>query len=113
MSLRQEVHDPVKAVLRIKEFSWTLAKLKLLTDESFDQKQKHMAHFMIFLSKVELQGMASTITKISNYRIINERLKQRITIIAKPLFLFLTTWNQDLKTLNSLENMVSLLEIQT
>ena len=44
-----------------------MAKLKLLTDELLDQKQKHMAHFMLFLSKVELQGMASTTTKISNY----------------------------------------------
>ena len=80
-----------------------MAKLKLLTDELLDQKQKHMAHFMLFLSKVELQGMASTTTKISNYRSKNVQLKQRTTIIAKPLFLFLTTWNQDLKTLNSLQ----------
>ena len=55
MSLQQEIHDPVKAVCGIRKFSWTMAKLKLLTDESLDQKQKHMTHFMLFLLKVELK----------------------------------------------------------
>ena len=32
-----------------------MAKLKLLIDESLDQKQKHMTYFMLFLLKVELK----------------------------------------------------------
>ena len=32
-----------------------MAKLKLLIDELLDQKQKHMTHFMLFLSKVDLK----------------------------------------------------------
>ena len=32
-----------------------MAKLKLLTDESLDKKQKHITLFPLFLSKVELK----------------------------------------------------------
>ena len=36
LGLQQELHDPVKAVCCIQEFTQTMAKLKLLIDQSFD-----------------------------------------------------------------------------
>ena len=40
LSLRfqQDIHDPVKAVRRIQEFTWTMAKLKLFMDNAIENQ---------------------------------------------------------------------------
>ena len=35
LSLQQKIHDPIKALCKISEFSWTMAKLKFFIDESW------------------------------------------------------------------------------
>ena len=34
LSFQRQIHDPIVAVKRIKEFNWTMAKLQVQTDSS-------------------------------------------------------------------------------
>lgn len=34
LSFQKQIHDPIAAVKRIKEFTWTMAKLQVRTDSS-------------------------------------------------------------------------------
>ena len=43
--LQQEIHDPVKAVRRILDFTWAMAKLKLLIHESLDNPKSKVTHY--------------------------------------------------------------------
>ena len=42
LGLQQELHDPVKAVRRIKHFNWTMAKLRLVIDESLESPESNI-----------------------------------------------------------------------
>ena len=110
--MQQEIHEPVKAVHRKREFSCIMPKLKLLIDESLDKKQKHMTHFMLLLLNIELKDSKHYYQDI-NLSKYESSIKVVVTIITKPFFLFLTTWNQDLKQFPVFKNMVLLLETQT
>ena len=52
LGLQQELHDPVKAVCRIQEFTQTMAKLKLLIDKSFDSPKTLLTNFNKHLSNI-------------------------------------------------------------
>ena len=56
IAFQQEEHDPVKAVWRIQEFKWTMAKLKILTELSFEGQNMHLTHYKQFLDKIEAQN---------------------------------------------------------
>ena len=114
MSLQQKIHDPVKAVCTLREFSWTKAKLKLI-DELLDQMQKHMTHFTLFLSKVELKDGKHYYQdiKLPKYKglikaVNNHYCKTIVSIPDNKKSRF-----EDLKQYPVFENMVSLLETQT
>ena len=53
LSFQQELHDPVKAVRRVQEFTWTMAKLKLLLDRSLDEDERIMSHYKNLMSEIE------------------------------------------------------------
>ena len=55
VSLQEERHNPVKAIRRITEFTWTMGKLKCLIDESLVQDQSNMTHFTLLMSKIEVK----------------------------------------------------------
>ena len=55
LAFQQELHDPVKAIRRIQEFTWTLAKLQLLIDASLDEPDSIMTHYKKFLSAVNVE----------------------------------------------------------
>ena len=42
---QQEAHDPINRIKRINEFSWTMAKLKILTSNSLGQSSKGLTNF--------------------------------------------------------------------
>ena len=37
LAFQEDVHDPVKAIRRIQEFTWIMAKLQMLINESLDK----------------------------------------------------------------------------
>ena len=39
LSEQKDLHDPVKAVNRIQDFNWTMAKLQMYIDDALDEKQ--------------------------------------------------------------------------
>ena len=55
VSLQEERHNPVKAIRRITEFTWTMGKLKCLIDESLVQDKSNMTHFTLLMSKIEVK----------------------------------------------------------
>ena len=59
MSFQQELHGPVKAIGRVQEVMWTMAKLKLLLDKSLDEDETIMTHYKNLMSK-----MKKKITKV-------------------------------------------------
>ena len=50
LSFQKDLHDPVKAVCRVQEFTWTLAKLQILNENTFDSQDSIMTSYKKFLS---------------------------------------------------------------
>ena len=42
LSFQNNLHDPVKAVRRVKEFTWTMAKQQILIENTLDSKDSIM-----------------------------------------------------------------------
>ena len=55
VALQQGIHDSIKAVRRIHDFTWTIAKLKLLIDESLDNPSSKLTYYKQLLSQVEVK----------------------------------------------------------
>ena len=55
-AFQEKEHDPVKAVQRIQEFNWTLAKLKILTKSSLEGQNTCLTHCKQFLDKIDAQN---------------------------------------------------------
>ena len=53
LGFQQELHDPVKAVRHIQEFTQTMAKLKLLIDKSLDSPETLLTNFSKLLLNFE------------------------------------------------------------
>ena len=52
LSFQKELHDPVKAVRRVQEFTWTMAKLQLLIENSLDSEDSIMTNYKQVLTKI-------------------------------------------------------------
>lgn len=55
LAFQQEKHDPVKAVRRIQDFTWTMAKLKLLIDNSLESDNNKLTHYNRLRSQIEVK----------------------------------------------------------
>ena len=71
VSLQEGRHNPVKAVCRINEFTWTMHKLKCLIDESLVQDKSNMTHLTLLMSKIKVkegkhQEQGITLSKYNN-----------------------------------------------
>ena len=92
-----------------------MAKLKLLIDESLDQKQKHMTYFTLFLSKVELKDSKHNYQDINlskykrSIKAVNNHYRKAIVSISDNM----ESRFEDLNQSPVFENMVSPLETQT
>ena len=53
ISMQQEKHDPVYMMRNIQQFNWSMAKLQLLVENSFDGTSKKLTNYTKFLSSVE------------------------------------------------------------
>ena len=53
-SFQKEKHDPVSGIRRITEFNWSMAKLKILTDQSLDDNSQRLMHYTKLLKDMEL-----------------------------------------------------------
>ena len=52
LGFQQEVHNPVKAVRRVQEFTWTMSKLQLLIESSLDEPGSIMTSYVKFVNEV-------------------------------------------------------------
>ena len=52
LGFQKELHDPVKAVRRIQEFTQAMAKLRLLIDKSYDSPETLLTNFNKLLSNI-------------------------------------------------------------
>ena len=70
LAFHQDVHDPVKTIRRIQEFTCTMAKLQMLIDESLDKPESVFTQFNKLLGNIEQkqdQKLAKfTLTKVLN-----------------------------------------------
>ena len=53
LAMQQEIHDPVKVIRRIKEFTWTMAKLILIFEEAIGD-DNILTNYTKFLGDVEV-----------------------------------------------------------
>ena len=54
LSLQSELHDPVKQIKRVQQFSWTMSKLKLIIDASTENEENlTLTHFNHLLNKIK------------------------------------------------------------
>ena len=53
LAYQQDVHDHVKAIRRIQEFTWTMAKLQMLIDESLEKPESILTQFNKLLGNKE------------------------------------------------------------
>ena len=77
LSFQQELHGPVKAIGRVQEFMWTMAKLKLLLDKSLDQDETIMTHYKNLMSKIKKKNYKG---KIYYYQEIKLRSYQNVNV---------------------------------
>ena len=52
MSFQEDLHDPVKAVHRVQEFTWTMAKLQILIENTLDSQDSIMTSYKKFLNEI-------------------------------------------------------------
>ena len=69
LSFQQNQHNPVKAVKRIKDFTWTMAKLTLLIDQSLESNTDSLTFYFTnvylqILKKNQLKVKPNMPTKI-------------------------------------------------
>ena len=50
--MQQEVHDPITFLRRVQEFTWTMAKLKILVDNSLEGATTRVTNYTKFLKEV-------------------------------------------------------------
>ena len=54
LSLQSELHEPVKQIKRVQQFTWTMSKLKLLIDSSLDDEENPtLTHYNRLLKEVK------------------------------------------------------------
>ena len=51
--LQQEKHDPVCMLRNVHEFNWSMSKLQLLVENTFEGSTKKLTNYTKFLSLVE------------------------------------------------------------
>ena len=54
LSFQKGKHDPLSVILLITEFSWSMAKLKILIDQSLDDSSQRLTHYIKLLKDMEL-----------------------------------------------------------
>ena len=112
VSSQKERHNPVKAIRRITEFTWTIGKLKGLIDESLVQDKSNMTHFTLLMSKVEVKEGKHHYQdiKLSKYNksfsAVEETYRKSIAAISDSMELIFS----DLGASPVFENLVDLLE---
>ena len=52
LSFQEDLHDPVKAVRGVQEFTWTMAKLQILIENTLDSQDSIMTSYKKFLSEI-------------------------------------------------------------
>ena len=54
LGFQKEKHDPVSAIQHITEFNWSMAKLKILINQSLDYNSQRLMHYTKLLKYIEL-----------------------------------------------------------
>ena len=78
LAMQQDLHDPVKVTRRIKEFTWTMAKLVLVFEQALDD-DNILTHYTKFLGEVEVDNDGKHVyqnVKLKQYNRTKNRVKQ-------------------------------------
>ena len=54
LGFQKEKHDPVSAIQHITEFNWSMAKLKILINQSLDDNSQRLMDYTKLLKYIEL-----------------------------------------------------------
>lgn len=115
LSFQRELHDPVKAVRRVQDFTLTMRKLKLLVDESLESPDSIMTHYNKFLQEVEKKdhGYYYQGIKLARY----EAAKQSVSNLYEPTIASITNSMEnrfeELSSSPLFKNLVSLLDVSS
>ena len=112
LSFQQETHDPVKAVRRIQEFNWTMAKLQILLDTSLDEihsQEGLITHYRKFYDSVNDEVYQNI--QLQNFENVKETVSSEyskaITNVAKSMEKRFSNLSNSI----AFTNMVSLLDL--
>jgi hypothetical protein len=115
LGFQQELHDPVKAVRRIQEFSWTMVKLHALIDKSLNEPASRLTHYKRLLAELETgendetvyQGISLTGFNVANNDVLNKYAETIMQIVSSMEKCF-----QDLQASGVFTHIISILDIQ-
>ena len=115
LGFQQELHDPVKAVCRIREFSWTMVKLHALIDKSLNEPASRLTHYKRLLAELETgendetvyQGISLTGFNVANNDVPNKYAETITQIVSSMEKRF-----QDLQASRVFTHIISILDIQ-
>ena len=120
LAFQQDVHDHVKAIRRIHEFTWTMVKLQMLTDESFDKPESILTQFNKLLGNIEQkqdQDAKKIYTyqsiKLADFKVPKDRTKVAYSESISKVTLCMEACFQDINELLLFENFISLLDTVT
>ena len=56
VAMQQDIHNPVKVIHRIKEFTWVIAKLVIIFDNALSKEGSHLTNYCRLMSKTNENG---------------------------------------------------------
>ena len=71
LAMQQERHDPVKTVRRVQEFTWTMAKLKVLIDKNLDEEGSIMTRYKRLTSLIKQRRWPQLLSRRQNFCVRN------------------------------------------
>ena len=109
LGFQKEKHDPVLAVRRIKEFNWTMAKLRLLVDSSLeDASNDRLIHTTKLFKEVEdgnYQGV-----KLFNFALHQKSINESFETIITKLGITMENRFSSMMASPIFENLVTILD---
>ena len=68
--MQQEIHDPVKVIKRIKEFTWTMAKLVILLEQAMENTNI-LTNFKKFLNGITVNEEGKHLYQNNHLKLYN------------------------------------------
>ena len=115
LGFQQELHDPVKAVRRIQDFTWTMIKLQILIENDLDSPDSRLTYYKRFIESTKIVDGKQTYQNIplENFKQVNDNVGKHYDETIARLAESIGNRFSDIKASPVFENLVPLLDTKT